>query len=107
MEDIKMEDNKKGPSLSDLSEGAIPTATPTVSELPTKLPKLNASSVKEANISEVVQPNKSQQVQTQMGNPMIDSAFESLDGAIERTRQEYAEIEKKGEEQRRRKKVFR
>ena len=26
---------------------------------------------------------------------MIDSAFESLDGAIERTRQEYAEIEKK------------
>ena len=95
-----MEDNKKGPSLSDLSEGAIPTATPTTSELPTKLPKLNASSVKEANISEVVQPNKSQQVQTQMGNPMIDSAFESLDGAIERTRQEYAEIEKKGEEQR-------
>ena len=82
-------------SLSTLAEGAIPTATP---EMPTRLPKLDPKTVKDVNVSEVVQPKKSNQVQTEMGNPMIDSALQGLDDAIERTRQESLEIVKKGEE---------
>ena len=42
-------------SLSTLAEGAIPTATP---EMPTKLPKLDPKTVKDVNVSEVVQPKK-------------------------------------------------
>ena len=84
-------------SLSTLAEGAIPTATP---EMPTRLPKLDPKTVKDVNVSEVVQPKKSNQVQTEMGNPMIDSALQGLDDAIERTRQESLEIVKKGEEKR-------
>ena len=84
-------------SLSTLAEGAIPTATP---EMPTKLPKLDPKTVKDVNVSEVVQPKKSNQVQTEMGNPMIDSALQGLDDAIERTRQESLEIVEKGEEER-------
>ena len=84
-------------SLSTLAEGAIPTATP---EMPTKLPKLDPKTVKDVNVSEVVQPKKSNQVQTEMGNPMIDSALQGLDDAIERTRQESLDIVEKGEEER-------
>ena len=84
-------------SLSTLAEGAIPTAAP---EMPTKLPKLDPKTVKDVNVSEVVQPKKSNQVQTEMGNPMIDSALQGLDDAIERTRQESLEIVEKGEEER-------
>lgn len=84
-------------SLSTLAEGAIPTAAP---EMPTKLPKFDPKTVKDVNVSEVVQPKKSNQVQTEMGNPMIDSALQGLDDAIERTRQESLEIVEKGEEER-------
>ena len=84
-------------SLSTLAEGAIPTATP---EMPTKLPKFDPKTVKDVNVSEVVQPKKSNQVQTEMGNPMIDSALQGLDDAIERTRQESLDIVEKGEEER-------
>ena len=84
-------------SLSTLAEGAIPTAAP---EMPTKLPKLDPKTVKDVNVSEVVQPKKSNQVQTEMGNPMIDSALQGLDDAIERTRQESLDIVEKGEEER-------
>ena len=84
-------------SLSTLAEGAIPTATP---EMPAKLPKLDPKTVKDVNVSEVVQPKKSNQVQTEMGNPMIDSALQGLDDAIERTRQESLEIVEKVEEER-------
>ena len=84
-------------SLSTLAEGAILTATP---EMPTKLPKLDPKTVKDVNVSEVVQPKKSNQVQTEMGNPMIDSALQGLDDAIERTRQESLDIVEKGEEER-------
>lgn len=84
-------------SLSTLAEGAIPTASP---EMPTKLPKLDPKTVKDVNVSEVVQPKKINQVQVEMGNPMIDSALQGLDAAIERTRQDSLKIVEEGEEER-------
>ena len=84
-------------SLSTLAEGAIPTASP---EMPTKLPKLDPKTIKDVNVSEVVQPKKINQVQVEMGNPMIDSALQGLDAAIERTRQDSLKIVEEGEEER-------
>lgn len=93
-----MNNTNEGVSLSALSEGAIPTAS--APSMPNKLPKLDPKSVKEADRHEVALPKASERIQEEMGNPMIDSAFASLDGAIERTREESLEILKKGEEQR-------
>lgn len=88
-------------SLTELAEGAIP-AGPEINEpkIPTKLPKLNSASTTEVDVKKVVQPKKSEQIQTEMGNPMIDSALQGLDAAIERTRSESMEVVKKAEEER-------
>lgn len=90
----------EGISLSDLAEGAIPTATAPDNNIPTKLPKLDTKTAKEVDVREVALPKKSEKIQTEMGNPMIDAAFNGLDEAIERTRSESMEIVKKAEDER-------
>nr|DAJ46701.1 MAG TPA: hypothetical protein [Caudoviricetes sp.] len=83
-------------TLSDLSSGAVPTATPV--GMPVK-PKLDTSSVTEANIKEVVVPNEPNVVEG-TGNPMLDKAFLGVDDAISRLQTETNETYEKGEEQR-------
>lgn len=83
-------------TLNDLAEGAVQTATPT--GMPVRK-KLDASTVKEANLAEaVVQSTPEPVVGT--GNPMLDKAFEGLESAIERTQQETNETYQKGLEER-------
>lgn len=83
-------------TLSDLSSGAVPTATPV--GMPVK-PKLDTSSVTEANIKEVAVPNEPNVVEG-TGNPMLDKAFLGIDDAISRLQTETNETYEKGEEQR-------
>lgn len=83
-------------TLSDLSSGAVPTATPV--GMPVK-PKLDTSSVTEANIKEVAVPNEPNVVEG-TGNPMLDKAFLGVDDAISRLQTETNETYEKGEEQR-------
>ena len=83
-------------TLSDLSNGAVPTATPV--GMPVK-PKLDTSSVTEANIKEVVVPSTPNVVEG-TGNPMLDKAFLGVDDAISRLQTETNEMYEKGEEQR-------
>lgn len=83
-------------TLSDLSNGAVPTATPV--GMPVK-PKLDTSSVTEANIKEAVVQSAPNVVEG-TGNPMLDKAFLGLDDAIGRLQTETNETYEKGEEQR-------
>nr|DAV11635.1 MAG TPA: hypothetical protein [Caudoviricetes sp.] len=83
-------------TLSDLSSGAVPTATPV--GMPVK-PKLDTSSATEANIKEVVIPSTPNVVEG-TGNPMLDKAFLGIDDTISRLQVETNETYEKGEEQR-------
>ena len=85
-------------TLSDLSNGAVPTASPV--GMPAK-PKLNTKNVREANISEVVLPGDNGSVEGKgTGNPMLDAAFEGLDSTIDRLTAESTELIEKGNEER-------
>ena len=83
-------------TLSDLSNGATPVATPV--GMPVK-PKLDASKVKDVNINEVAIPNEEKPVEG-TGNPMLDKAFLGLDSTIDRLAQESMEIIEQGNEKR-------
>lgn len=83
-------------TLSDLANGAIPTATPV--GMPTR-PKMDTSSVKEADLREVVQPSKPKVVEG-TGNPMLDQAFLGVEESINRIQNETNDIYQKGVEQR-------
>ena len=65
----------EGISLSDLAEGAIPAATAPANDIPTKLPKLDSKTAKEVDVREVALPKKSEKIQTEMGNPLIQILF--------------------------------
>ena len=83
-------------TLSDLSNGAIPTATPV--GMPKKLDTKN---VKEANLAEAVLPgDDGSVVGLGTGNPMLDAAFEGLDSTIDRLANESSELIQKGNEER-------
>lgn len=83
-------------TLSDLANGAIPTATPV--GMPTK-PKLNTENVKEVNVNEVVLPSEQKPVEG-TGNPMLDKAFLGLDSTIDRIQSETDSLYEKGQENR-------
>ena len=91
-----MNNNENNVSLSDLANGAIPTATPV--GMPVK-PKLNTANVKEANISEVVRPSEPEVIEG-TGNPMLDKAFLGIDSTIARLQSETDTTYQKGEEER-------
>ena len=91
-----MNNNENNVSLSDLANGAIPTATPV--GMPVK-PKLNTANVREANISEVVRPSEPEVIEG-TGNPMLDKAFLGLNSTIERLQSETDTTYQKGEEER-------
>ena len=79
-------ENQKNVTLNDLSEGAIPVATPkAMPHMPTRL---NASETVEVNKREVAQLNAKEQPVTGTGNPMIDDGIKNIDPTIERLRQE-------------------
>ena len=85
-------------TLSELANGAVPTATPV--GMPAK-PKLNTKNVKEANLAEVVLPGDDGSVVGKgTGNPMLDAAFEGLDSTIDRLATESTELIEKGNEER-------
>ena len=88
--------NENNVSLSDLANGAIPTATPV--GMPTK-PKLNTSNVREANLSEAVLPVEQKPIEG-TGNPMLDRAFEGIDSTISRLQSETNALYTKGQEER-------
>lgn len=88
--------NENNVSLSDLANGAIPTATPV--GMPAK-PKLNTSDVREANLSEAVLPVEQKPVEG-TGNPMLDKAFEGIDSTISRLQSEANALYAKGQEER-------
>lgn len=89
--------NNNNVSLSDLANGAIPTATPV--GMPVK-PKLDKNTVRPANLAEaVVMVDPNEPVQG-TGNPMLDKAFEGVDSTIARLNQESAAIYQQGEEKR-------
>ena len=88
--------NENNVSLSDLANGAIPTATPV--GMPTK-PKLNTSNVREANLSEAVLPVEQKPIEG-TGNPMLDKAFEGIDSTISRLQSETNALYAKGQEER-------
>lgn len=91
-----MPTNETNVSLSDLANGAVPTATPV--GMPVK-PRLNAETAREVNINEVSIAKKEEQI-VGTGNPMLDKAFEGLDTTIGRLQHESAELYEKGAEQR-------
>ena len=89
------ENNTPMPTLSDLANGAIPTATPV--GMPTQ--KLNAESAKPADIREAVtEPPKAVQTVEGTGNPMLDKAFLGLDDVITRLGAESSELLNQAEE---------
>ena len=91
-----MNNNENNVSLSDLANGAIPTATPV--GMPVK-PKLNTANVREANISEVARPSEPEVIEG-TGNPMLDKAFLGIDSTIARLQSETDTTYQKGEEER-------
>ena len=84
-------------TLSDLSNGAAPVATPV--GMPPKH-KLDTKNVKEANLSEAVLPGKDQMPTDGTGNPMLDQAFLGLDSTIDRLANESQALIDKGNEER-------
>ena len=91
-----MNNNENNVSLSDLANGAIPTATPV--GMPVK-PKLNTANVREANISEVVRPSEPEVIEG-TGNPMLDKAFLGINSTIARLQSETDTTYQKGKEER-------
>lgn len=91
-------ENQKNVTLNDLSEGAIPVATPkAMPHMPTRL---NASEAVEVNKREVAQLNAKEKPVTGTGNPMIDDGIKNIDPTIERLRQESLATIEEGEIQR-------
>lgn len=88
--------NENNVSLSELANGAVPTATPV--GMPAK-PKLDTSAVKDVNIADVSVVKAPEPV-TGTGNPMLDKAFEGLDSTIDRLQSETDETYNKGREER-------
>lgn len=85
-------------TLSDLANGATPVAAPT--GMPTK-PKLNTAEAVPLNVAEAVQPYEEEiVVGKSLGNPILDQALSSLDGAIEKHAQEAMATIEKGRQER-------
>jgi hypothetical protein len=84
-------------TLSDLSSGANPVATPV--GMPPK-PKLNVNNIKEVDLSEVALPGKDQMPVNGTGNPMLDQAFMGIDNTINRLRDESQSLVEQGNEER-------
>jgi len=89
--------NNNEVSLSDLANGAVPTATPV--GMPTRL---DPSKVSDVNMSEVALPSKADDpvAAYSTGNPILDKALGSLDGTTERLASESEKLIKDGEEER-------
>ena len=83
-------------SLSSLSNGAIPTASP----MGMPLPKFKSDEVKDVNKRAVALPPESERPVEGLGNPMIDQAFQNLDSTIDRLQEETNQIYEEGQEQR-------
>ena len=88
----------KDVSLSDLANGAAPTATP-VGMPPTTL---DPNKVADVDISKVAQPGKADEeiAKYTTGNPILDSAFKGLDATTERLANESAALVDQGREER-------
>ena len=84
-------------SLSDLANGATPTAAPV--GMPVK-PKLDTSNVKPVNLNDVALPGESEKPVEGTGNPMLDQAFLGLDKTIDRLADESAALIEKGNAER-------
>lgn len=89
-------------SLSDLSNGAIPTATPVgmPNTNQTPLPKFNSDTAKDLNRREAVLPSEDELPVENFGNPVIDNAFANIDNTINRIQAETDSIYQKGLEER-------
>ena len=88
--------------LSDLSNGAIPTATPVgmPNTNQTPLPKFNSDTAKDLNRREAVLPSEDELPVENFGNPVIDNAFANIDNTINRIQAETDSIYQKGLEER-------
>lgn len=84
-------------SLSDLANGAVPTAAPV--GMPVK-PKLDTSNVKSVNLNDVALPGESSKPTEGTGNPMLDQAFLGIDKTIDRLAEESTALIEKGNEER-------
>lgn len=91
-----MPNTNENVSLSELANGAVPTAAPV--GMPVK-PKLNTANVKDVDISEVSVVTEPKPVEG-TGNPMLDKAFEGLDDTISRLQNETDTLYNKGREER-------
>ena len=83
-------------TLSDLANGAIPTASPV--GMPTK--KLDKSNIHDVNLNDVALPSEKGKPVEGTGNPMLDAAFLGIDETIDRLSNESTEIYQKGEMER-------
>ena len=95
-ENNNMNNDNNNVSLSSLSNGAIPTASP----MGMPLPKFNSNEVKDVNKRAVALPPESERPVEGLGNPMIDQAFQNLDSTIDRLQEETNQIYEEGQEQR-------
>lgn len=91
-----MSNTNENVSLSELANGAVPTAAPV--GMPVK-PKLDTSKAKDVSLSEVSIVTKPKPVEG-TGNPMLDKAFEGLDDTINRLQDETDVLYNKGKEER-------
>lgn len=91
-----MSNTNENVSLSELANGAVPTAAPV--GMPVK-PKLDTSKAKDVNISEVSIVTEPKPVEG-TGNPMLDKAFEGLDDTISRLQNETDTLYNEGREER-------
>ena len=91
-----MPNNNENVSLSELANGAVPTAAPV--GMPVK-PKLDTSKAKDVSLSEVSIVTEPKPVEG-TGNPMLDKAFEGLDDTINRIQDETNALYNKGQEER-------
>lgn len=91
-----MPNNNENVSLSELANGAVPTAAPV--GMPVK-PKLDTSKAKDVSLSEVSIVTEPKPVEG-TGNPMLDKAFEGLDDTINRIQDETDALYNKGQEER-------
>lgn len=91
-----MSNTNENVSLSELANGAVPTAAPV--GMPVK-PKLDTSKAKDVSLSEVSIVTEPKPVEG-TGNPMLDKAFESLDDTINRLQNETDDLYNKGREER-------
>lgn len=91
-----MPNTNENVSLSELANGAVPTAAPV--GMPVK-PKLDTSKAKDVSLSEVSIVTEPKPVEG-TGNPMLDKAFEGLDDTINRIQNETDALYNKGREER-------